>query len=151
MIATATNLALTIRAFQDEGYSGFNGFPATHALVGPTWVKVASSLLDTVVPTSINQIAAKASFLAAMGGISPTVDGILMLENALLVYATQIGLGMAPAFVAVPPLKPDIKSISSTPTSDAKAYAETLANYLTTWAKTGTATPASGGSPILWS
>jgi hypothetical protein len=152
MIPTALELANVIRAFSDEGYSGFMGFPQKHSLVSYSWSKVATKLLSQTIPVSIGQEAALSGFFASMSGLNEKSNGILMLQGAFQAYATQIALGMTiSGFVGTPPpLQPDILGISQTNTDDAESYANKLANVLITWAKTGTATPVSGGSPITW-
>lgn len=153
MISTNSELVKTIRAFQDEGYSGFRGFPQTHAEAAVKWANVAETLLAGVVPASTTVTAARATFLSIMAPLSSNGGGLLLLQNAFMGYATTLAGGMTGAgFVGTPPLTPPLIStiFAGNGKEAAAVYANNLATMLVTWAKTGTATPLSGGSPINW-
>lgn len=152
MIPTIKNLSNAIRAFQDEGYSGFKGFPPTHAEAIVEWAAIAEKLLSNVVPTSTSTTVAHSAFLATMAPLSNNTNGLLLLQSAFVAYASSLIPGMLPAFVGTPPVGvPGISTIRAGEGEKAAAeYAEKLAEVLITWAKTGTATPSAGGSPINW-
>lgn len=141
----------TIREFQDQKYSGFIGFPTTTAKVAEVWCAVADALLQGVVPASSTIPAAQSAFKGVMGAISASVNGVVILQNAFQAYATALASGMAPAgFVGTPPPSPPMFTLTGMVTKSAEAEAANMAAVLFAWAKTGTATPLSGGSPITW-
>jgi hypothetical protein len=75
------------------------------------------------------------------------------MDAAFQAFGAAVGLGMAPAFVAVPPPAPvGFASLFAKPyQTSAAAAAAHLTPAIDAWMRTGTATPAIGGSPIPWS
>jgi hypothetical protein len=74
------------------------------------------------------------------------------METAFATFATALATGMAPAFVAVPPPAPigfATLFAKPYPTTHAAA-AQAVSDAIDVWMKTGTATPAAGGSPQNW-
>ena len=63
-----------------------------------------------------------------------------------------VGGGMAPAFVATPPPGPvGFAGLFSLPYPSTHSAAATgVRDAIDTWAKTGSATPSGGGSPVNW-
>jgi hypothetical protein len=75
------------------------------------------------------------------------------METAFTAFATAVGTGMAPAFVAVPPaglVGFAAQFGGAMPDTHAEA-GDVIATMIDTWMKTGTATPSAGGAAVLWS
>lgn len=149
-IPPPNSIALQLRSWMDEEYSGFTGWPESQADVNSRWANIADTLLATVIPPSLTAVTARAAFMQVMQAMSYSSQGILILQTAFMAYATTLAAGMAPAFIATPPpmLPPFI--LTGLVTRSAEIEANNIANVLTTWARTGTATPAAGGPPIFW-
>jgi hypothetical protein len=75
------------------------------------------------------------------------------METAFASFASTVGTGMAPAFIATPP--PGAVGFAA---QFAGPYPEThadagdqIGSLIDTWMRTGTAVPSGGGSPVPWS
>lgn len=128
------------------------GFEATFEWAIGKWADVCDQLLSTVIPASITAQNARGAFIATMQPMATSIaDGIPLLEQAFLTYATILSTGMVGAgFTGVPPTSsPSIQSIVNGP-QPAEAFASLLESILIPWAKTGQAIPLSGGATINW-
>jgi hypothetical protein len=75
------------------------------------------------------------------------------METAFTVFATAVGVGMLPAFVATPPATPvgfATQFAGPKPETHAAAASQ-ISGIIDTWMRTGTATPSIGGAPVPWS
>lgn len=152
MIASVDDIKNAMRAFSDEGYSGFRGFPNTFSKAISDWADLADIALSDVIPASNTQKEARAAFEAQMSTLSDKVDGVLLLQNAFLSYAIALAPGMViSSYTGTPPIgPPPIKATLGAPTMDAEGVAFRIATVINTWAKSGTAIPVAGGPPINW-
>ena len=126
---------------------------ATVALCAADWASAISSYAAAVVPASTTVAAAAATLQTALISAFNSGAASAPMETAFLTFATTVGGGMAPAFVAVPPPSPvGFAGLFSTPYPSTHSAAATgVKNAIDAWAKTGTATPSGGGSPVNWS
>ena len=128
--------------------------PATaRASAASSWASAMQSYATAVVPPS-TQVATAATALetALVGAFSGDVNSILVtMETAFLAFATTVGAGMAPAFVATPPPAPVGFATLTAPAASPAAAAATWATLIDTWFKTGTAVPSGGGGTVNWS
>lgn len=126
--------------------------PATaRASAAQSWANAMQTYAATVVPPSTTVTAAAATLQTALqGAFSGDVSSILAtMEVAFLAFATTVGGGMAPAFVATPPPGPvGFSSLSNQ--SSASAAASAWADLINTWFITGTAVPSGGGPSQPW-
>lgn len=131
----------------------FESPPATTAQAAHAWAQALGDYFATVVPPSTTVSAATAALepllLAAFG--SPAAPPLL--EAAFLSFATQVGAGMAPAFVGVPPVAPvGFALLAAPPFPATRQVAVAMwAAAIDAWAHTGTATPVVPGPPVIWS
>jgi hypothetical protein len=101
---------------------------------------------STAVPAAAGTL--ESALVGAFGGTTAPAD----LEGAFLAFATAVGAGMAPAFVAVPPPAPvGFAAQLTTNQATKSAAASAFASSIDTWMRTGTATPSGGGAPVNWS
>ncbi len=121
------------------------------AACAATWAKLMGAYFKGVQPPSTTVAAATTALQAQLAGAFASAPGagIAALEAAFLAFAVQIGLGMAPAFVGAPPPSP-VGFASLQATDDAGEAASALADLISTWASTGSATPSAGGPPVKW-
>ena len=116
-----------------------------------TWASLLGSYFAGVVPASTTVTTAQTALQASLASAFAAAPGagLALLETAFTTFAAAVGLGMAPAFVAVPPPAP-VGFSSLGATDDAGEAASSIASLISTWAQTGTATPSAGGSPVPW-
>lgn len=104
----------------------------------------AAALLDYaagVVPPSTTVGVAADALAAALAAAFATPAAVPAVDAAFAAYAAQVGLGMAPAYVAVPPPVPlGIVSLLAAPSPSHAAAAAAFATLIDTWFRTGTAT-----------
>lgn len=113
-------------------------------------VDFAKIIVPAVVPGTVE--AAGAAMVATMtGGFSVPGGGAAAMESAFAAFALAVGAGMV-GFVPVPPPRPvgfAALAVPPAPVSHADAAAR-AATLIDTWMRSGSATPVSGGPPILW-
>lgn len=123
----------------------------TAAACAQTWATLMGTYFTGVVPASLSVAAAQTALQASLTSAFSAAPGagISLLETAFLAFATAVGTGMAPAFIAVPPPAP-VGFASLVAADTAAQAASNIASLISTWAQTGSATPSVGGSPVPW-
>jgi hypothetical protein len=135
--------------------SGFATGASTYAAAATSWSNAIQSGVAAIVPASVS-VSAAASTLQGQLASAFALDvsapwGVPAMELAFTAFALTVGGGMAPAFIAVPPIGPvGFSSLFSTTYPSASAAATAISNAITTWLETGTAAPASGGGAVPW-
>jgi len=126
--------------------------PATAAECAQAWADAVESYASAIVPPSTTSAAAGSALAGALVAAFAPPDASAAMSAAFTAFAAALGLGMAPAFVAVPPPTPiDFATQFANPKPSTHAAAGlALATLIDTWMRTGTATPASGGAPVNW-
>jgi len=136
--------------------AGGRDYPLTRELCAAEWGTAVGAYAAAIVPPSLTVSAAQASLQTALLAAfsSPFPGSLAQLELAFKTFATSVGLGMAPAFVAVPPVGPVGFSAAFAPPyapSRAEAIAR-LASVIDTWMRTGLATMVAPPYTVLpWS
>ena len=127
--------------------------PGTTAECAQAWGDAASSYASGVVPPSTTVAAAAATLAGALTSAFAAPNAATPMDAAFTAFATTVGAGMAPAFVAAPPPSPvGFATLFAPPFPETHAEAANkFATALDVWMKTGTATPALGGPPVPWS
>ncbi len=133
----------------------FEGFPKNIQESAIRWGDCVNSYAANVTPVSTTSEAAKLSFISAMQSVNVNAgNGLILFNNALVSYALTLAGGMVGGgFIGTPPpVPPTIQVIAPIGLGGgtSEAIANMLASIIDIWFKTGTATPSSGGSPILW-
>jgi hypothetical protein len=125
-------------------------FPANAAAAANSWASAVGTYATPITPPSLTVAAAQAALMGSLTGVSADAQNFgMVFPTAMMSFATLVGAGMAPAFVAVPPTSPLNITLSENDDTD-KAVGD-LATAVDSWLKTGTATPAAGGPPVPWS
>lgn len=139
----------------DSQSTNFVGFPQNTIEVANNWANVIDTYAKSVTPISTTFAIAKQLFFNTMLGIDANVgNGLVVLQNAFVAYASQLALGMTGAgFVGTPPPTPiDFSTI--VPIGLAGATGATIANLFSditdTWFRTGTATNIISGIVTNW-
>lgn len=127
------------------------GDPGSAAEAAELWATAIGSYASGVVPPSATVSAAQGVLQTALAAAFVTPAAAPLMEVAFLAFGASVGLGMAPAFIAVPPAAPVgfVPFMLVMKPSRAAAMAQ-LAGLIDTWMKTGTATPALGGPVVQW-
>ncbi len=153
-----TTLVAKIREFNDEKYENFTGFPKSPVEAAAKWAAALDAYTGSgalVFPPSTTGAAAKTAFEIVMATSNPAT-AMVQFDLAFLTYATTLGLGMAPAFVATPPPTPLTPLLAALvpaalvpPGVPAAVQIGLQASVIDTWFRTALATPP-GGSPVPW-
>lgn len=148
-------MPLNAPGLQDDLESEFADPPATHPECAQAWADAVGSYASSVVPASTLVTAAKATLATALAAAFSGVDAAstaASMESAFTAFATTVGGGMAPAFVAIPPPAPvGFAALFAPPFPVTHAAAAAgYASAIDTWMRTATATPSGGGAPVPW-
>lgn len=157
----ASVLETELRKFMDPQYAGFQGWPTNDVDTATAWANAIDTYTGgglAVTPPSASGAVAKTGLQTGLLGMSAPGAALAIFDVAMLAYATALGLGMAPAFVATPPVAPltitppTIATIIASGLAGASSsqQAAVLATWIDTWFKTATAVPAAGGPPVTW-
>lgn len=127
--------------------------PSTHAEAAELWADAIVNYAAGVVPPAVGVSALKGALVGVFTGAFSSAAAAPLMEPAMAVFGAGVGLGMAPAFVAVPPAGPVNFALLWVATTDnTDQAAADLAGAIDTWMKTGTATAiAPGSTPVNWS
>lgn len=124
---------------------------ATQTACANEWGLIMEAYAADIVPASTTVSSAAATLASALEAAFATPAAAAAVDAAFAAFATTVGTGMAPAFVATPPPAPlgiAVLLAASPPTHAAAAAA--FATLIDTWMKTGTAVPAGGGPAVPW-
>jgi hypothetical protein len=121
------------------------------------WADALDGYATGIIPTSTQVTTAAAALQVALAAAFANVNAAATaaaMEAAFLTFATTVGAGMAPAFVATPPPSPlgfaTLFAAEPKPETHADAASD-FRSAIDDWMITGTATPSVGGSPVNWS
>lgn len=145
-------LAMAIQSLSESPPGA--GSPDPVPMQANAWGDAIGAYFAAVAPPSATVAAATATIKGALASAFGTPGGAgAAMEGAFSAFAATVAAGMAPAFVAVPPVAPVgfATFFARDPDGDFAQSASDLADLVDTWAKTGTATPSGGGPPIMWS
>ena len=115
------------------------------------WADAMKEYASAIVPASTAVNAAAAALKTALEGAFAAGAAPPGMETAFATFATSVGAGMAPAFVATPPSGPVgfATQFAKPFPATHEAAATALSGLINTWMKSGTATPP-GGTPVNW-
>lgn len=149
-------MALVIAAMKTSpGLPGAGGaaYPATRAACAAAWAAAIEAWASAVVPASTAVTAAVAALETALNAAFGNPAAAAAMETAFATFGAAVGVGMAPAFTAVPPPAPVgfAAVFAMAHPATRQEGVDRVADALDLWMKTGTATPSGGGSPANWS
>lgn len=142
-----------IRKITDESFSGFEEFPKTSQEAGERWAAAVSAYAGSIVPSSQEAENAESSFISTFTPLVET-DANAAFAAAFTTYAAQLGLGMQPTFTATPPPTPIVLApvfAVGLGGGSAQQCAQTMAEIVDLWFRTGSAVNNSSGAIIPWS
>jgi hypothetical protein len=116
------------------------------------WADACKSYALGVVPPSSAVAAASSTLASAFEAAFASGNAAAGMQAALTAWAAAVGVGMAPAFVAVPPPDPpDLASLFAPPFAATHALAAArVSTALDGWLRGATSTPAAGGAASPW-
>lgn len=126
--------------------------PATAPACAQAWADAVQAYAAGIVPPSTTVSAASATLAGDLSSAFQSSDAAPAMEIAFAAFAVSVGGGMA-GFVPTPPAGPvGFGPQFAGPKPETHGAAgEAIGGLIDTWLRTGTATPAAGGSPIPWS
>jgi hypothetical protein len=142
-----------IRKIADQESPQFERFPKTSIEVAERWSKAIDVYAKAIVPQSTSSAKARTEMIAIMSTISPTVDGLTILSQAITTYAISLAIGMGPTFVAVPPTIPlALASVAPVGLSGGSSdqCCTLLGEIIDKWFRLGIAVNTSTGATIVW-
>jgi hypothetical protein len=132
---------------------GGRAYPDDIAGCSAEWADAVAAAFAAVVPVSTAITAAAATLETALAAAFALPAAAAAMETAFTAFGATVGAGMAPAFTATPPAGAvGFAALFVPPYPDTRDDGiDAVATKIITWAKTGTATPSGGGSPVNWS
>lgn len=137
-----------------------SGLESVFSSPGPDAASCARSWADAVVayaagivPPSTTVTPAGDTLAAALATAFASPNAIPGMTSAFMAFAVTVGLGMAPAYAAVPPPAPlTFAALFAGPHPETHADAASqIANLVDTWMRSGTATlVAPPFTPLTW-
>ena len=153
-------LTHNLSEIMDPDYPSFRGFPEDVTLAIQNFADAINGYAQFVVPltTPVSQQLGVQAFVTTMTPITvpPTEVSPTFMDlfpQALMAYATQLALGMAPAFAGVPPLFP----IELEPSwqiglnvGTTQAVITSLVSIIDPWFRSGTAVNTTTAAVVIW-
>jgi hypothetical protein len=118
------------------------------------WAQAIGGYASSVLPASTTVSTAQVTLESALAGAFASPAAAPLMEVAMLAFGATVGIGMLPAFVAVPPAVPvgfvTFFATQPPPSTHEEAGAQ-LAALIDTWMRTGTANTVIPTTPVPWS
>lgn len=145
-------MPLATTALKSQLTSCFADPPGSHAACAQAWADAVKAYATGITPPSTTVEAAAGTLAGALASAFQSSDAAPGMESAFAAFAGTVGGGMA-GFVPTPPPAPvGFGPQFAGPKPETHGAAgDAIGGIIDAWMKTGTATPAAGGSPIPWS
>lgn len=154
MALLKSTLEAEMSKFWDRTSPNFEGHPNDFGQAAYLWSEAISKYMLALTPPSKTQVAAKQALKLDLNLVfASQTNSVNIFGVAFDKYADAIGVGMAPEFTFTPPVSFPINTIVTVgkSTTTMKEGLGVWVDAIDSWIRTATATPNSGGSPILWS
>lgn len=138
-------MPLALPALQSALETLFAEPPATAPECADAWSAALVDHAAGIVPASTTVPAAADALATALAAAFATPDpapaAAAAFDAALTAFAAQVGVGMAPAFAATPPVAPlGVATLLAAPSPTHAAAAAAFAALIDAWLRTGSAT-----------
>jgi hypothetical protein len=145
-------MTLVVGGLESDLANLATNFGATIADCAALWADAIGSYFASVTPPSTSVVAAQATLQGQLAAAFAQPSAAEAMDAACQTFAVTVAVGMAPTFVAIAPVDPvNWAALFAEPyPSTAEEAAQRIAARLDVWARTGTATPSIGGSPVPW-
>lgn len=142
-----------LQTFCDESFTGFVNFPGSYGEASTMWANAFDSYARMVTPVSSTSQAAKTAFRQQFM-LSQDAQDISFLVSCFVKYVQVLATGMAPTFIATPPLKSalNLRVLEDLGLNGASTFecVNTLTTLVDTWMRTGVAVNSVTGVTTLW-
>lgn len=146
-------LKASLQTFCNENSPLFGKFPESFGEAATVWADAFDTYARMVTPASSTIQAAKTAFRQQFVLLQDMQD-ISFLSACFAAYTKVLAAGMAPAFIATPPLQSalNLRMLQELGTNGASSSdcIDTLVALVDTWMRTGIAVNAVTGVSILW-
>lgn len=153
MALSKSILKSNLQTFCNENSPSFSGFPESFGGAATVWAKAFDAYAKMVIPASSTTQAAKTAFRQQFR-LSQDMQDISFLSACFAAYTKVLAAGMAPAFIATPPLQSalNLRILQELGTngSSSSDCIDTLVALVDTWMRTGIAVNAVTGVSTLW-
>lgn len=131
----------------------FEAPPSTVAECAHSWAQAVQTGTAAVVPASTTVAAAATALETQLAAAFAQPSAVVAIEAAFLAFGAAVGLGMLPAFTAVPPAGPVGFASMFTSTRDSHSEAaQDFSNAIAEWLGTGSATLVAPPNTVVpWS
>lgn len=153
VVATLQNELLSLF---DKDFVLFKGFPNDYIGAANNFSNAINTYASVVTPPSTTSVVAGSAFVSTFIG-NKSLESVDILYLSIVAYASALGLGMAPAFVATPPsgggvLQSALTAIGQQGVAgaSANAIATSMATAIDAYFRTGLATNSVTGATISW-
>jgi len=136
-------LRIELSKIMDQSSPLFEGFPETNIEVANRWSTAIKIYTTSIIPYSANSELAKEAFKLAILPISAqSQNGAALFQTAFTSFASQLAIGMAPAFTGIPPIVP-INLLPVNPIGfgggSSSSCVSLMSTIIDTWFRTGSA------------
>lgn len=133
-------------------YNGLINMDDNAKSPGDTIGKAVVDYMNGIIPPTTTLQVAGNTFISTLNSVTHLTPLPPILATALDLYMANLGLGMAPTFVAVPPLGSIswVTPIFSIP-QPKQVFASSFSSAMQAWVITGTATNPVSGVVVPWS
>lgn len=114
------------------------------------WSQAMAAYATGIFPPSVTVGAARSALSGALAGAFASPAAAPLMETAFAAFAATVGAGQA-GFVPVPPPRPvGFAALLAAPQPTHAAAAAAMTTLIDAWMRSGSSTPAIGGSPVPW-
>lgn len=153
MALSKSILKTSLQTFCDEGSVNFVSFPGSFGEAATMWANAFDTYAKMVTPMSSTSQAAKTAFRQQFV-LSQDAQDISFLVSCFTKYVQVLATGMAPIFIATPPLKSalNLRVLEDLGLNGASTFecVNTLTTLIDTWMRTGVAVNSVTGVTTLW-
>jgi hypothetical protein len=152
---TPAQFTANMREFGDPTYDNFTSWPKSSSDAAYKWADLMDNCISTLVPLVLPavRVTAKQALVTQLTSFFAAGMGVQGIPTALQLYAANLALGMAPAFIGVPPPVPlDISPLLAIQHQNPSAERSmgVMGLLVTNWLRTGTATNTATGVLLTW-
>jgi len=136
-----------------------NLHPDTTQLAITNFANAINGYASLVFPLSVGATPGVQAFISTMSPLNapptqpPSTTFMILFPQAMLAYATALGVGMAPAFASTPPVSPlNLDSVWQIGLNNgtAQAVVSAMVPIIDTWFRTGIAINSVSGVTTPW-
>lgn len=151
---SAAILKKELEKFFDDKSPNFISAPQNLLDAANKWANAFDIYAKGVTPPSTSSNAAKLAFIGVFVTSIVPGSGLIIIPQAFQAYTVALALGMAPTFIATPPIiPPPIQPAFAIGMAGgpASAILQAMVTIIDIWFRTGIAVNALSGTSTIWS